>query len=89
MTDGAQPPLAVTLYSRPGCHLCDVMRAALLDVATRLPLAVEDVDISTDPTLTARYGEDVPVLVAGRTEIARHRATAAELFDRLTRAARP
>lgn len=89
MTDAPQPPLAVTLYSRPGCHLCDVMRAALLDVATRLPLAVEDVDISTDPALTARYGEDVPVLVAGPTEIARHRATAAELVDRLTRAARP
>ena len=88
MTADARTPLIVTLYSRPGCHLCEVMKATVLEVAGRLPLTVQDVDVSSDPVLTARYGEDVPVLTAGDTEIARHRATVDELVERLTRAAR-
>jgi thiol-disulfide isomerase/thioredoxin len=81
----APPPIVVTLYLRPECHLCEDMKAALQQVAARVPLTLREIDISTDAALTARYGEDIPVVEAGGSEIARHRATAAELLDRLTR----
>ncbi len=39
----------VTLYGKPGCHLCDDARAVLGDVASRRPFELEEVDITLDP----------------------------------------
>jgi len=36
-------------------------------------LALEVVDVDSDPALEARYGEDVPVLMHGDLELSRHR----------------
>ena len=59
--------IALTLYSRPGCHLCDEMKAVVRRVAhvTDAAIAVEEIDISTDPALEARYGLEIPVLMIG------------------------
>ncbi|MDE3156599.1 MAG: glutaredoxin family protein [Acidobacteriota bacterium] len=65
------------------------MKAALAEAARRLPLSIQEVDISADPALTARYGHDIPVLVAGTQEVARHRATADEIVARLAPHAAP
>ena len=48
--------IALTLYSRPGCHLCDDMRAVIARVACTIPVTLQEVDISTDAELEARYG---------------------------------
>jgi glutaredoxin len=52
----------VTLYSRPGCHLCDEAREALQRVRTRAPFALEEIDITTDDVLHARYLVRIPVI---------------------------
>jgi hypothetical protein len=51
------------LYSRPGCGLCEEMRAELdrLPAAQGYPLEVLDVDL--DPDTRARYGHKIPVLL--------------------------
>ena len=51
------------LYSRPGCGLCEEMRAALdrLPAARGYPLDVLDVD--ADGAARARYGHKIPVLL--------------------------
>ena len=57
----------VTLYSKPGCHLCDDARAAVERVCRDLDVSWEEVDITADPDLQQRYGEQIPVtLVDGR-----------------------
>jgi hypothetical protein len=48
------------------------MRATLERIATRLPLTIEESDISTDAELTELYGWDIPVLMIGDRELARH-----------------
>lgn len=55
----------VTLYTRPGCSLCDTMHTALV----RLGYRVTEVNIDDDPELTRRYRLDIPVAV--RDEIGR------------------
>ncbi len=50
---------SITLYSREGCHLCDIAA----DVLLRNMLSFEVVDIDSDPTLRERYNECVPVVV--------------------------
>ena len=52
----------VTLYSRPGCHLCDEARESLQRVQTQAPFTLEEVDITTDDTLHLRYLERIPVI---------------------------
>jgi thioredoxin-related protein len=70
---------ALTLYSRPGCHLCDDMKKVVEQVAQSVPLTMEVVDISTDPELDLRYGQEIPVLlIEGRTA-AKFRVSAKEL----------
>ena len=57
----------VTLYTRPGCHLCDDARAVVRAVCDDLGETFEEVDITTDDDLADRFGEDVPVtFVDGR-----------------------
>lgn len=57
----------ITLYSRPGCHLCDDAREVIERVCTDLGESFEELDITTDPALVERYGEEIPVtLVDGR-----------------------
>ena len=51
----------VTLYSRPGCHLCDDARVVVERVCADLGESFEEVDITTDDDLADRFGEDIPV----------------------------
>ena len=67
--------MVLTLYSRPGCHLCDEMKAVVARVATAVPLALEEIDISTDPALEARYGLEIPVLLVDGKKAAKYRVT--------------
>jgi len=70
----------LTLYSRPGCHLCDEMKAVVARVARAVPLALEEVDISTDPKLEALYGLEIPVLMIEGKKAAKFRVTEGALL---------
>jgi len=57
----------VTLYSKPGCHLCDEARAVIERVCADLGETYDEISILSDPVLQERYGEEIPVtLVDGR-----------------------
>jgi glutaredoxin len=62
-------PLAVTLYERAGCHLCDETHRALRRIGLDRPVAVQRVDIASDPTLERRYLVRIPVLAVGEREL--------------------
>ena len=71
--------LHLTLYSRPGCHLCDEMKAVVTLVAARVPLSLEIVNIDDDPALTERYGLEIPVLLVDGRKVAKYRIDEAAL----------
>jgi glutaredoxin len=53
----------VTLYTRPGCHLCDEAREAILSLREELPpFELSEVNIERDDGLLARYLERIPVV---------------------------
>jgi hypothetical protein len=59
----AQPDLReVTLYTRPGCHLCQDAADLLERLARRFPLAIAEVDILNDVDLYERYKHSIPVI---------------------------
>jgi len=53
---------AITLYGRPGCHLCDDARAVLERIRETAPFALTEVDITDDDDLHRRYLERIPVV---------------------------
>ena len=71
--------IALTLYSRPGCHLCDEMKDVIERVRRTTPMWVDVVDISTDPDLESRYGSEIPVLLINGKKAAKYRIGEDEL----------
>ena len=74
--------IALTLYSRPGCHLCDEMKAVVRRAINSIqePITLEEIDISTDPDLEARYGLEIPVLLVNGKKTAKYRLTDADIM---------
>jgi glutaredoxin len=70
----------LTIYSKPDCHLCHEMKAAVQHALRGRPdIALEDIDISGDPVLLDRYGLEIPVLMIDGRKVAKYRVTEAEL----------
>jgi glutaredoxin len=59
----------VTLYSRPGCHLCDEAKATLERVRIRAPFDLHEINIEADDALHARYLERIPVIALDGEEL--------------------
>ena len=58
----------VVLYSRPGCHLCDVARGVILAVRSRQPFAFDEIDIGSDDDLLREYAIRIPVVTVDGEE---------------------
>ena len=69
----ASGPRDVTLYTRPGCHLCDEAKSAIAPLLNEFGVTLREVDIDADPVLTDRYGWDIPVLFIGHRKAGKHR----------------
>ena len=72
--------IELTIYSRPGCHLCDEMKTVVARVAQTIPLSLDEIDISTDPELEALYGLEIPVLMMDGKKAAKYRIEEADLM---------
>ena len=73
----------LTLYTRPGCHLCDDARAALQRARTQFDFAVEEVDIERDDALHRRYLERIPVVELGEEVLFEYFVDESALVTRL------
>jgi glutaredoxin len=63
----------VTLYTRPGCHLCEEAKAAIAPLLQEFGASLREVNIDDDPVLQERYAWDVPVIFIGAHKAAKHR----------------
>ena len=75
----------MTIYSKPGCHLCDEMKSLVHRVLARHPagreVAVDEIDISTDSALLERYGLEIPVLLIDGRKVAKYRVSEQQLTN--------
>jgi glutaredoxin len=80
--------IALTIYSKPGCHLCDEMKAVAARVArsTREPVTIAEVDITTEADLERRYAHEIPVLLVNGKKAAKYRISEADLKTLVERA---
>ncbi|HVS89516.1 MAG TPA: glutaredoxin family protein [Candidatus Acidoferrum sp.] len=80
----AAGPCDVTLYTRPGCHLCEEAKAAIAPLLREFGANLREVNIDDDAVLRKRYGWDVPVIFLGVHKVAKHRVNV-EQFRRQLR----
>ena len=78
--------MQLTIYSKPGCHLCDEMKALVRRVLEgRAGVSFEEIDISHNSDLMELYELEIPVLLIDGRKAAKYRISEAELLRRLDR----
>ena len=75
----------VTLYGKPGCHLCDDARVVVERVRAEHPFELREVDVSLDPVLFREYGERIPVLELDGEELFEFHVDEGVLVERVDR----
>ena len=71
--------MRLELYTRPGCHLGNDLRAICERLAEEIAFDLTEVNIETDPVLRARYEREVPVLFVDGRLVVRFRTSEREL----------
>ncbi|MGB6431875.1 MAG: glutaredoxin family protein [Candidatus Acidiferrales bacterium] len=84
----AAAALDVTLYTRPGCHLCEEAKRVMAPLLAEFGARMREVNIDEDAVLRARHDFDVPVIFLGARKVAKHRVLAAQFRRQLEEAAR-
>lgn len=84
-TNGALK-VQVLLYTRPGCHLCDETKRAILAAGCKDLYTLREINIDLDLLLVRRYGWDIPVVVINGVETFKHRLTSSEFRREIKRA---
>ena len=84
-TDGAAKA-QVTLYTRPGCHLCDEAKQTILAADCGDLYTLQEINIDTDPILVRRYGWDIPIILINGIVTFKHRLTPSEFKREIKRA---
>ena len=75
----------ITLYTKPGCHLCEAVEQTIAAVARKRPLELVARNILDDPGDLEKYRYEIPVVLVDGVEVARYRLTAGELEAALDR----
>ena len=75
----------VTIYTRPGCHLCEVAKAAIHASGCDGEFSLEEVNIDEDPALSERFGYDIPVIFINGVKVFKHRVDPVEFKRKLRR----
>ena len=75
----------IRLYTRKDCCLCQEMKAAVREVARKIPLEIEEIDVDSTPELKEKYGSEVPLLFIDGRKAFKYRVAAQELERRLRR----
>jgi glutaredoxin len=75
----------VVVYSRNGCHLCDVVKETLQKIQNRADFQWREVDIDGDPALREQYNEQVPVVFIDGRKAFKYHMDGGAFLDFLTK----
>jgi glutaredoxin len=77
----------VTIYTRPGCHLCDEAKAAILASGCGGEIIITEINIDEDSALQEQYRYDIPVIFINNVKAFKHRVDPREFKRKLRRLA--
>ncbi len=63
----------VIVYSRKGCHLCEIVKESLVKLQKRGAYTWREIDVDSDAEIRRRYTDEVPVVfINGRKAFKYH-----------------
>ena len=75
----------VTIYTRPGCHLCEEAKLAIAACGCDGLFTLQEINIDEDADLRERYGNDIPVVLINGVKVFKHRLDARAFKRKLLR----
>jgi glutaredoxin len=76
-------PHNVVVYSRKGCHLCEVVKESLSKLSRRGGFTWREIDVDTDPELRRQYNDEVPVVFINGRKAFKYRMDEREFLRKL------
>ena len=82
-------PVTVTIYTKPGCHLCEPVAETILAASKVAAFEFVRRNILDDPQDHERYKHAIPVVTVNGREVARYRLRLDDLLAAVAAAAAP
>ena len=77
-------PRSVVVYSRKGCHLCEVVKESLAKLSRRGGFTWREIDVDTDLELRRRFNDEVPVVFIDGRKAFKYHMNEQEFLRKLT-----
>jgi glutaredoxin len=77
----------VVVYSRRGCHLCDIVKETLTHAQGKADFVLREVDIDNDAQLRQQYNDEVPVVFIDGRKAFKYRMNEDQFLRTLARRA--
>jgi glutaredoxin len=78
-----QEPRKVVVYSRKGCHLCEVVKESLTKLSRRGGFTWQEVDVDSDGELRRQFNDEVPVVFIDGRKAFKYRMDEQEFLRKL------
>jgi glutaredoxin len=75
----------VVLYSRRGCHLCEIVKESLSKLARQAQFSWQEVDVDSDDSLRRQFTDEVPVVFINGKKAFKYRMDEREFLGKLSR----
>jgi glutaredoxin len=76
-------PRKVVVYSRKGCHLCEVVKESLDKLSRRGGFIWQEIDVDSDGELRRQFNDEVPVVFIDGRKAFKYRMDEQEFLRKL------
>jgi glutaredoxin len=76
-------PRKVLVYTRKGCHLCEIVKESIVKLARRGGFVWQEVDVDTDDQLRRQFNDEVPVVFIDGRKAFKYRMDEREFLRKL------
>jgi glutaredoxin len=77
-------PREVVVYSRRGCHLCEVVKESIVKLHRRGGFIWHEIDVDSDSELRRLYNDEVPVIFINGRKAFKYRLDEREFLRKLS-----
>jgi glutaredoxin len=85
MEEHKEPVPCITLYTKADCELCCQAKATLLDLQGKFGFTLDEIDITTSPTLYDAFHQEIPVGYLDGRKVFKYRVDSTLLRRQLQR----
>ncbi len=76
-------PRQVLVYTRKGCHLCEIVKESIVKLARRGGFVWREVDVDADEQLRRKFNDEVPVVFIDGRKAFKYRMDEQEFLRKL------